>query len=165
MFLNNTSLYSIDMPWLMVCWDHFLSYFMFEWGMFSFPAEVFQVWTILAPILGQGQFSLISRSPQGHSFIREMFILPFPSQQRSAAAGLLQILILPSLLQVTCKRLAINLSCGCSPPPSFSPVGKWDKNERWKLLPSRLFFPRIRLLSFLFNIWYLLWKTELCTGV
>ena len=153
------------MCWLTVCWDLFLSYFMFEWGVCSFPAEVFQVWRSLAPILGKAQFSLISRIPQGHSFICEMFILPFPAQQRSAAAGLLQILILPSPLQVTCKQPAMNLACGCSPPSSLSPVGKWDKNERWKLLPSSLFFSRIRLLSFLFNIWYLLWKTELCTGV
>ena len=152
------------MPWLIVCWDHFLNYFMYEWGVFSFPDEVFEVWRILAPILGQRQFSLISRSPQGQFYPWNVYLaFSHPTYTSSCRTALNShcILSTPGYLQTACCKPGLFV---WSTSLTF-PVGKWDKNERWKLLPFSLFFPRMRLLSFLFNIWYLLQKTELHTGV
>ena len=75
------------------------------------------------------------------SFIREMFILPFPTQHLSAAAGLLQIHILSSLLQVTCKWPAVNLACLCSPLPSLSHWGNEIKMKDGSFYLSAYFSP------------------------
>lgn len=99
--------------------------------------------------------------------------LSSPTQQRSAAAVLLQIHILSALLWLACKQSAVNLACLCSPPSWLSPVGKWNKNERRKLLLLSLFFTTMGLLSLLhiptsgtyltYGIWHLFRKTELCS--
>lgn len=75
------------------------------------------------------------------SFIREMFILPFPTQHIPAAAGLLQIHILSSLLQVTCKRPAVNLACLCGPLPSLSRWGNEIKMKDGSFYLSAYFYP------------------------
>lgn len=123
-----------------MCWDHFLNYFMYEWGVFSFPDEVFEVWRILAPILGQQQFSLISRSPQGQFYPWNVYLAfshPTYTSSCRTVPNSYFILSTPGYLQTACCKPGLFV---WSTSLTF-PVGKWDKNERWSFYLSAYFYP------------------------
>lgn len=122
---------------------------MFEGGVFSSQLNYVRRGGVWSLFWDSSDFPWFQEKSLVTGFYLWNVYLSSPTQQRSAAAVLLQIHILSSLLRLTCKQSAVNLACLCSPPSWLSPVGKWNKNERRKLLLLSLFFTTVGWLSLL----------------